>query len=191
MSLLLALPAVASAQALDEPGSSTVVASGADQRGDVRITGERGLGRADRRTVDIERLTLTEVGDRDLEVTWRVRRVVTPRDAFDQYYFVYLLGPDGPPYGFATVHASGLRAEAGLEGAGRPQGFASCPRLRAEVGRHGTEMSLTIPRRCVPRARIEASAFVYTTPLGRGGGGRLFSRDRARIRGLVDLRPTG
>ncbi|MXG88252.1 hypothetical protein [Nocardioides flavescens] len=157
-----------------------------DARNDVRIaTGEPGLGRDSRHSVDLTRLTVVP-GAEGSTYALRLRRVTTA-ERFDQYFFLYVeTAGDGLPFGFLMLKASDLRGEMVVEGTDDPEGYVSC-RVRATVADRRHSLIFTVPSRCTPAGPVTIEMLAYTTPRGRKGGEVVWSRDRVRIPGLVDL----
>ncbi|HET9421961.1 MAG TPA: hypothetical protein VFO49_12555 [Nocardioides sp.] len=180
LGLLLALAAAAVPAA-----EATEVVTGSDPHGDVRITKAVGLDAPKRRTIDLRRLSVTET-EKGPRFQLRLRRVVA-NGSFDQYFFVYLEGGDGQQFAFLKIKASKLRGSGGLEGADNPNGYAAC-RVEGRVSPDRRRLTVTLPNRCTPKQSVKVSVLAYTTPLGEEGGVRVFSRDRLRVPGLVDVR---
>ncbi|WP_322936827.1 hypothetical protein [Nocardioides bizhenqiangii] len=157
-----------------------------DPRGDVRFTAAEGMTEQRRRSVDLRRLTATNV-ERGVRFRLRLRWIARP-ETFEQFFFVYF--ENSREFGALQQRASRSRGSAVLERAPTPGGSTYC-RVVLKVDLRRTRLTVDVPRRCLPVREAKVSVLAYTTPSGRRAGTVVYSSDRLRAPGTVDLTPTG
>jgi hypothetical protein len=158
VALALAAPAYADVE--------TVVTQ-RDPAGDVRIfKAAKGLSKADRRSVDIRRVTVKRV-DRKARVVVRIKDVRRV-EKFDQMVFATLTerpGTEPSPWetqvGF-TTKGNDLYPYAIITDAEDPERYRWCDDIPVTVRPKRNTVAATVPRRCTPTGEVRVKVRTYT-----------------------------
>jgi hypothetical protein len=180
----LAMISTASAAAATE-----AVVTSVDQRGDVRLFSRPRLTRAEKKSIDIRRVTVERIDSRKARIIIKIRDVMgTPK--FDQMFFVKLTEHpdtvDGPWVTDAGFTTKGRYGYTGYYAADYSDGD-NCG-LRSSVNATTNEVVATIPWACTAEGRVKVSVWAMTGTFR--SDAPIFSRDRHNIRGyrtIIDV----
>lgn len=164
-----------------------VLATSVDARGDVRRDSSRFLTTRQKKSIDIQQVTLARVGNK-ARITITMREVIrSPR--FDQIFFVTLReaadtsgGPWTANAGFTTKGRLSYSDYADADW----QTYETCG-LTVEVKPRKRQVIATLPRRCTPRAPANVTVKALTGHFRSDAG--TSSSDRHWIRGWHDFTP--
>ncbi len=158
-----------------------------DPAGDVVFTGERGLDRAERRSIDATSVA-TYDGSDQTQVNVRIREV-TESPEFDQDVRLTFANRRGDTVGSVRFSPSPDRQDSGVAVLGSGADREVCRGLSTtyfETAEGDTTIT-PIPDRCVPTARVRVKLVTSTVD---PDGGTTYSRDRVTSDGPVRVRPT-
>ncbi|VXB68405.1 hypothetical protein [Nocardioides sp. AX2bis] len=162
--------------------------SQSDPAGDTTFTGERGLTRAERRSIDATSVVTYDVADDRIQFNVTLREVTESR-RFDQTVRVTFLDRRDDAVGGIVFSPSPGEQGSGVAVLGTGADKEVCRGLRTEFV-EGTESDTTltpVPDRCIPTARVRVRVVTSTGNLR--GDGKVHSRDRVVSDGLVRVRP--
>ena len=186
---IAALVAVALAIPAAQAAPGDVIVNQADARGDVRLRSyDGGLTDAQRRTIDMRKVTLQEQSAGAVRFRVKLKQITTARK-FDQIILVTLLPDNDEDVWSASVGFSPQDKALGyayysptLDG----DDVVSCDPLTTVVRRAKRTVQVDVPRRCLPREPAVIVVGSYTGTFRAEGGG--YSEDRLRVLGTHDLR---
>ena len=149
--------------------------------GDVRITKAKGLTRADRLSIDVRKLTITEVGKK-IRFSVMIRKIKRV-NKFDQMIFIEMISRSGKrvgDVGFTTKGKYGY----GYSYKGRD---VYCDPINGVKRNFATRtFSMDVPRRCVPAGVVKVRGQSLTGSFR--GDNDPWSSDKFAITGLQRLR---
>ena len=186
-----AVPAAAAARDTTGPSTSSapaLILSARDPRGDVRIASGDGPATTLRRSIDLRKLTIEQVGNR-IRFTVKIGRVLPVSQDFDQMVLM-TIGPrpgSGDDWsgdlGFAVQQPRSAFAYVDQDGTGTD--FESCDPLRSTSQASSKTMVLDVPVQCVPsgeaKVRLRTVAGFFRSDAG------FFASDSLTVPGVVSL----
>ena len=189
--LPLASSPTGSAVAGEPRGSAAApvtIVSARDARGDVRLTAGDGPSASLRRSIDVRRLTIAQVGDR-VRFEVRIRRVLPVDQSFDQMVLMTIEPAPGSTetwrgdVGFAVQQPRSAFAYADQDGTGSD--LESCDPLTSRSQPSSRVLYLDVPAQCVPsgeaKVRLRSVAGYFRSDAG------FFASDTMTVPGLVTL----
>lgn len=195
-----ALVAVALGLALAAPTApasarSTPVLTVDDPKGDVHLNRLPGLSTADRRSVDLTRLAVTDRGD---SVRFTVKLLRVNRSPRLTQIFLFDIASDELPYSQLVVATHSLSIPPrrddlehvmAIENADAPQGFVSCRRLPVSLPNGARTFWVEVPKRCLPSGQVRLRVYAQTVPGPADDPAvlRQYSHDSLRVAGRFDL----
>src|SRR4051812_42148438 len=188
--ILVALVFPLAAAAAAEP----VIVAVSDPANDAHNTTDSGLSNADRRSIDIRRLVVTDEGD-TVRFTFRILRVArSPR--LTQIFLVDIATKQLPysqlsiathPLTRPPLTNDGLHHSMGIEGADTAQGFVECHRLHVSMRNGARTFWVEVPKRCLPAGPARLKVYTQTVQGPGLSDNAQYSEDTLRIRGRYDL----
>lgn len=191
--LVTLTPATADPSPRHDQSRQHVLVTARDPAHDANLTGFRGLSKADRRSIDMRRLTLTRHG-RYVRFAVRLDEVArTPR--FTQLFLITLRAPGYQitQMQFASHSLAipstgrGLEHMITTEGTPTPQGFVSCDLKRFSFRDGAQRWWVDVPLRCLPRAKVRLDVYAQTIQPPESDESAQYSNDTLRIKGTHAL----
>ena len=160
-------------------GRTAVVVDQVDPTGDVSIFDGGGTkpSTAQRRTIDLERFTVTRTED-GVRLAFRIARITGSRN-FDQVVTAQLHRPGHPEFGLDLLANPQHRT-----GTAYVNGTTACLVAVATLRKNGI-VRVDVPQICLPHGAGVMRVTTYTQE--KNGSGPGFSEDTMRVRGQVAL----
>lgn len=171
------------------PGwAAAPLAQGTDTHGDVKITRTKHLPNADRRSIDLRLVRVTDSSRNRVRFTVGIKKIVRS-SRFDQMVFINLTPPPASGHSWAGQVGFTSKGSAGYAALDPGDGEVGpwCDLRRTIRKPRLARIAVEVPRRCIPedsaRVRVYAATGHFRSDAPQ------WSWDRLRVRGTAELTP--
>lgn len=174
-------------------GKHPLLAAAKEDADDVGITKDKGLSEADRRSVELSTLVVTDRGKR-VRFDLRIGRV-DRSDTFTQIVHFNVQSKELPwSQAQVATHSTteppdkhGIEHRQVIEGAQGPDGYVGCDHLPIKMRDGASRLWLEIPKRCLPRGQVLIEVYAQTVEPPPYEFSAQWSWDRLKVPGRHDL----